>query len=436
MKIFLFIRQSSFAKFIMADLFYAIRRLGWEVKWEDLDQFVEEHKQQSEIERRRAVSRLIEDINDFNPDLIFSYGMEYCANVFEELLPDFNIPFYAILNKPAVFFLFDFGYPFDKQELDGYKEKLFYELEKPDYMFFCWDKLALKKMKELGLSKTFYMPMAVNEEVFNISSSSDAGTGKYQNNLIFVGGPTDERIEHLAEIADLDLNIFGYGQQQWEANPRLNGCYRGEIKERERLRDCYQSTKISVNITRPHGPSSLNMRVFEAMACGSLMLTDNRNDASKLFREDEEIVVYESLKELKEKAKWLLKNENKRNKIAEAGSKRTLREHTYFERMTSHMPIVVQNFKELAVFNRIDKLAEIDPRRALALTSLRETKELIKYNMDNYFCLMAELNVLLGNLSAAVKNVALGLQENASHFEILKLKKALEEHYRLTCDDA
>ncbi len=426
MKIFIFIRQSTFAKFIMADIFYALRKLGWEVKWEDLDQFVEKHKQQPANERRKAVRRLLEEINEFNPDLIFSYGMEYCSNVFEELLPDLKIPFYELLGKPAVFFLFDFGYPFDGDGLDSYKEKLFFELQKPDYMFFCWDKLALKIMQNWGLNKAFYLPMAVNEEVFNQTSSADFRTARYESNILFVGGPTTERIEYLSEISDLDLNVFGYGREQWESNQSLNGCYRGEIKERELLRKHYQTTRISVNITRSHGPSSLNMRVFEAMACGSLMLTDNRSDATELFKEDKEIVVYTSLKDFRAKARGLLKDEKKRKKIAEAGSLRTLNEHTYFERMKSHMPVVVNYYKDLAVFNRIDKLTETDPRRALDLTELKETKELLEFNLDNYFCRIAELNILLGNLSAAAKNVDLGLKENAQHLETLKLKKALE----------
>ena len=35
------------------------------------------------------------------------------------------------------------------------------------------------------------------------------------------------------------------------------------------------------------GSASLNMPVYEAMACGSLVLTDDRSDASALFKEDD-----------------------------------------------------------------------------------------------------------------------------------------------------
>ena len=106
MKVLTFIRQASFAKYIMADIYYAVRRLGWEAKFEDLEQFVRETKELPDDEQRKKVDSLLNRIDNYNPDIVFSYGLEYCANPFKELQLDDPRPFYQIINKPAVFFFF------------------------------------------------------------------------------------------------------------------------------------------------------------------------------------------------------------------------------------------------------------------------------------------------------------------------------------------
>lgn len=71
-----------------------------------------------------------------------------------------------------------------------------------------------------------------------------------------------------------------------------------------------------------------NMRIFEATGVGSCLITDNKKNMNDLFRCGDEVVVYDSIDECIEKVKWLLENENEREKIAQAGQDRTLRSHT------------------------------------------------------------------------------------------------------------
>lgn len=425
MKVLFFIRQRSFAKYIMIDILNAIRDLGWEVKWKDLEEFVRLNKDLSEEKKHNAVAGLLSDIKKFNPDLIFSYGLEYFSSVFEELLPTLNLPFHKIYDKPAVCFFFDFGYPFDTSEMDDVIREFFSNLQRPNYRFFCWDKDALEIMREFGLTKSFYFPMAVNEKIFYKLDKPYSSYKNYKSNILFVGGATPERIAHLEGLADLGLKVYGYDNQQWEANHYLKGCYCGPIKEIGPLRECYNATKISVNITRPHGSSSLNMRVYEAMACGSLMLTDDKGDARELFMENEEIIIYTSEKDLRKKAEYFLKNKYKREEIAEAGRRRVLKEHTYFARLKKHLPLIIQYFKELAVFNKVETLAEEDPKTALALISQREIIDLVPNNMDNYYHQVARLNFILKDIPSAGIAIAQGLKVNPFHVEIQKLNENL-----------
>ena len=77
MKLLSFIRQRSFARFIMFDLADAARRLGWNAQWLDLEGRLYANVDRSSKEKIRIVAETIARIEQFNPDLIFSYGLEY-----------------------------------------------------------------------------------------------------------------------------------------------------------------------------------------------------------------------------------------------------------------------------------------------------------------------------------------------------------------------
>ncbi len=83
---------------------------------------------------------------------------------------------------------------------------------------------------------------------------------------------------------------------------------------------------------RVAGDYAANMRMFESTGVGTLLLTENKKNISDLFVPDEEIVVYNNFDEAAEKIRWLLNNPQKIEQIAQAGQRRTLREHTYLNR--------------------------------------------------------------------------------------------------------
>lgn len=78
--------------------------------------------------------------------------------------------------------------------------------------------------------------------------------------------------------------------------------------------------------------SASNLRLFEATGAGACLLTDWKENMAELFEPDAEAVTYRSVEECIEKAEYLLTHEDERRKIADAGQRRTLREHTYARR--------------------------------------------------------------------------------------------------------
>ena len=415
MKAFAFIRQYSFAKYIMVDLARSFRDLGWSIQWVDLEDRVRLEKEAESGGMEIMVRRLCRDAEAFDPDVVLTYGLEYVCDGAQVFGPGFQRSLSDLLERPAVHFVFDFGSPFDKERADEIEPEFLRGLQNPGHIFFCWDKEAVYRMKTFGLTKSFYFPMAVNPEAFHPLDSESPSLGPCRRNIVFAGGPTPERISHLACLADLGLTIYGYGEQEWKAHPRLAPCWRPPIKERERLNQCYNASKISVNVTRPHGFTSLNMRVYEAMAAGSLMLTDEKSDAHELFEEDREIVLYRSLDELKEKAVWYLSHEEERRRIAEAGMRRVLRDHTYQARVKTILPVIEQFYREYLLLKKISDLAAGDPEQVFQLLSQTNIAETIRLNMDTYTFLLASLAKKTGRTQLANEYNRMALETNPYH---------------------
>lgn len=94
-----------------------------------------------------------------------------------------------------------------------------------------------------------------------------------------------------------------------------------------------KQSKLTFNIhTDVAGNSVANMRLFEATGVGTCLLSDTRENMPDLFEVDKEVVTYSTIDEAVEKVNYLLENEDVRKEIASAGQRRTLKDHTIFNR--------------------------------------------------------------------------------------------------------
>lgn len=91
-----------------------------------------------------------------------------------------------------------------------------------------------------------------------------------------------------------------------------------------------------------------NMRLFEATGMGACLITDWKVNLAELFEPDVEVIAYKNAEECAEKVNYLLRNENEFRKIAEAGQKRTLRDHTLQQRVAQ----LDQMIRELLIDHR------------------------------------------------------------------------------------
>lgn len=181
-----------------------------------------------------------------------------------------------------------------------------------------------------------YLPFAANPEVHK-----DAGLTR-NNVLYFCGAHSQRREEFITALAGLPLTVRGKGWQR--ADNQLRRAVRveaGMLRPDEWIKDCCQHAAI-VNIHQiEHGSDSpMNMRVFEAPACGALLLCDEREELPQVFAAGDEVLTYASPQELKEKAQWAIDNPKDAAQMALRGHHRTLAEHTYRHRLESALAVI------------------------------------------------------------------------------------------------
>ena len=96
----------------------------------------------------------------------------------------------------------------------------------------------------------------------------------------------------------------------------------------EEMAHLFSSSRIVFNNAIKN---DLNMRVFEALCSGSLLLTDDAEGVSDLFTDKKDLVIYNDAN-IAELARYYLENDDEREEIARAGREKVLAHHTYAHR--------------------------------------------------------------------------------------------------------
>lgn len=99
--------------------------------------------------------------------------------------------------------------------------------------------------------------------------------------------------------------------------------------------EALQKGKIVVQHSR-YG--EITRRIFEAMACGRMVLTDRLHDTTQLgtlFTDKVDIVYYDNYKDCLSKIEYYTHNDKEREQIAFSGRGKVIRHHTQYQRVDS-----------------------------------------------------------------------------------------------------
>lgn len=204
-------------------------------------------------------------------------------------------------------------------------------IERPwfhDYDVYIPSSRATKDLlTDAGAVVTEVIPLATNEARFYPHPANEV----YANDYVVTSNywkAARPGIEEIIVRPGEKFSIYGKG---WDDVPRLSRYVRGHLPYEE-LPEIYSSSKIVIDETAtptlPYG--AINSRVFDAAACGALVISNNELGSEELF--DGTLPVYRNAAEQRELLDTYLGDAEMRRTTADSIRQVVLSRHTYRHR--------------------------------------------------------------------------------------------------------
>jgi Glycosyl transferases group 1 len=193
-----------------------------------------------------------------------------------------------------------------------------------DYVF-VWHPSYVNLYRAAGHPNVFALPHAVDANLL----SSDIVQRNRLLDLGWVGG-------------------FGYGHHV--RRKRIIGGLAARFKmndfrkpySKEETAEIYRQCRIVVNVSRDDFPAEANMRCYEAMGGGALLITGMPSELIEWgFREGEHFVGWRNEAEIPDLVDYYLQHEEQRSEISRAGRELTLSDFT-FQRCRDKINAILQ----------------------------------------------------------------------------------------------
>jgi len=124
--------------------------------------------------------------------------------------------------------------------------------------------------------------------------------------------------------------------------------YHPEVSYYSELPLLYNALPVNFNATSRQMKGAVNQRVFDVPACRSFLITDYEEQIEELFEVGKEVICYRHIDEIQDLVDYYLKHENERNRIAQKGYERVMRDHAYGSRMKFIIETMRSLYKESA----------------------------------------------------------------------------------------
>ena len=158
---------------------------------------------------------------------------------------------------------------------------------------YCFtDSSFIQDAAELGLSNTIYLPLAYNPAVFFDKNESKS------NRLIFIGAWSPNRQELIEQIP-VPMSVYGKG---WDKLKKPECEIHPYNIKLDQVADLYGQHKYVLNlINKKNIRQGMNMRCFEAPACGCILVSEYVKDFEYAFNIETDIISFSNPVELSQK---------------------------------------------------------------------------------------------------------------------------------------
>jgi 2-polyprenyl-3-methyl-5-hydroxy-6-metoxy-1,4-benzoquinol methylase len=204
-----------------------------------------------------------------------------------------------------------------------------------DYVFLA-QRAYIPRFKEAGIQRVFWLPLACDPEIHK------GVEGEKRYDIGFVGSITQNNQRRKLLLDTLSKNF----------NLHTERCFL------EDMASVFGKSRIVFNSAIN---DDLNMRVFEALSSGSMLLTDEASGSglTDFFNDREHLVIYND-QNLVELARYYLEHPEERERIACTGRKEALSKHTYDQRVIEMLSQI--EFEDRQARSYKDKTMDTHPK--------------------------------------------------------------------------
>lgn len=102
----------------------------------------------------------------------------------------------------------------------------------------------------------------------------------------------------------------------------------------------FHMSKINLNFTIPNIKSGIPLRIWDVLGAGGFLLTNYQAELPLFFTEGEDLVCFDGIEDMREKAGYYLEHEEERKRIAENGYRKVKEYHDYVNRLQTMLEIL------------------------------------------------------------------------------------------------
>lgn len=146
-----------------------------------------------------------------------------------------------------------------------------------------------------------------------------------------------ERIRLINELGkEFNVTLYTGSDTSKINNVKLGGYLDYELE----MSKMFKVSKININTTKRSIKTGIPLRVLDILGSGGFVISNYQSEIVEYFVPDEEIVVYESIPDLKNKISYYLENDEKRMEIAHKGYLKVKEQFNYEVRLEQIFKIV------------------------------------------------------------------------------------------------
>lgn len=265
---------------------------------------------------RRQTSRFLKQSLHFRPDLILATH-------------DFLTPEQVALVKQHTGAKVAMWYP---DHIGQFHRAMF--LAAPyDALFFKDSYIVRFLRNELGIGTAHYLPECCNPRYHRPVALSLTEQQFYGCDLTTAGNLHTNRAAFFSPFTEYECKIWGNPPPFWLDMTQIKPMLQNKYVANEEKAKAFRAAKIVLNNLQPGEIEGTNVRTFEVAGAGGFQLVNWRPALADLFVLGTEIDTFQGIPDLKEKIHYYLARPQERHQIAEAGSVRALRDHTYAKRL-------------------------------------------------------------------------------------------------------